>query len=294
MPHTFTRSFDVPYYECDAFGHLNNAVYLRYIQESAFSASADAGYDREAYQSMGRTWFIRETELDYLRPVKAEDTIDVRTWISGVRRVIVRREYELSNVATGELVAKGHTDWVFLNQKTGRPTTIPREIIDAYLPEDVAEESLKRHPFPPTPPPPNGIFKIQRKIEWRDIDAMQHLTNAAYLSYLEECGVRLLEAYGWPMSSLLEENTALVARRLRIEYLQPALFEDELEIATWIVNVRPATIKRYYTVSRLDDGTLLAQALTDWVMMDLQTERPMRIRPSFIEILAPNISQTLK
>jgi acyl-CoA thioester hydrolase len=294
MPHTYTRSFDVRHYECDAFGHLNNAVYLRYIQESAFSASADAGYDHETYQSMGRIWFIRDTQLDYLRPVKAEDSIEVKTWNSGVRRVIARREYELSNADTGDQVARGHSDWVFLNQETGMPATIPHEIIDTFFPEGLAKESLKRQPFPPTPPPPNGLFKIQRKIEWRDIDAMQHLTNAAYLSYLEECGVRLLEAYGWPMSNLLEENIALVARRLRIEYLQPALFEDELEIATWIVSVRPATIKRYYTVSRLDDGKLLAQALTDWVMIDLQTERPMRIRPSFIEILAPNISQTPK
>jgi acyl-CoA thioester hydrolase len=293
MPHTFTRSFDVRHYECDAFGHLNNAVYLRYIQESAFSASADAGFDHEAYQNLGRIWFIRETELDYLRPVKPADTINVRTWNSGVRRVIARREYELSNASSGELVAKGHSDWVFLNQETRTPATVPREIIDAFFPEGLPEQSLIRQPFPSVPPAPEGVFKIQRKIEWRDIDAMQHLTNAAYLSYVEECGVRLLEAYGWPMASLLEENIALVARRCRIEYLQPARFEDELEIATWIVKVRPATLKRYYTISKLEDGTLLAQMLTDWVMFDLKTERPQRILPSFIETITPNISQSL-
>ena len=49
MPLVHTRSFRVRYYECDAHNHLNNANYLKLMQEAAFEASAAVGYDRQKY-----------------------------------------------------------------------------------------------------------------------------------------------------------------------------------------------------------------------------------------------------
>ena len=43
MAHTYIHTIDVRHDECDVYGHLNNAVYLRYMQESAFRASEDVG-----------------------------------------------------------------------------------------------------------------------------------------------------------------------------------------------------------------------------------------------------------
>ena len=60
MPLTHTRTFRVRYYECDAHGHLNNANYLRYMQETAFDASEAAGYDLARYEAMERLWLVRE------------------------------------------------------------------------------------------------------------------------------------------------------------------------------------------------------------------------------------------
>jgi Acyl-ACP thioesterase len=49
MPLTHLEKFKVRYTECDQYGHVNNANYLRYMQEAAFGASADAGYDFARY-----------------------------------------------------------------------------------------------------------------------------------------------------------------------------------------------------------------------------------------------------
>ena len=51
MPLVHTRNFRVRHYECDAYGHLNNANYLRYMQEAAFDASAAAGYGMLRYEA---------------------------------------------------------------------------------------------------------------------------------------------------------------------------------------------------------------------------------------------------
>ena len=63
MPLIHTRTFHVRHYECDSFEHLNNANYLRYMQEVAFDASTAAGYDLARYTAIGHHWLIRETDI---------------------------------------------------------------------------------------------------------------------------------------------------------------------------------------------------------------------------------------
>lgn len=58
----YERPFRIRHYECDAYGHVNHANYLRYMQEAAFDASAAVGYDFEHYRAMGRLWLVRETD----------------------------------------------------------------------------------------------------------------------------------------------------------------------------------------------------------------------------------------
>jgi acyl-CoA thioesterase FadM len=74
MAHTYIHRLDIRYDECDVYGHLNNAVYLRYMQEAAFRASADVGLDAEAYEKMGRLWLIRGHDIEYLEPARAGET----------------------------------------------------------------------------------------------------------------------------------------------------------------------------------------------------------------------------
>jgi acyl-ACP thioesterase len=45
MTSRFTRRFPVRHYELDAYNHLNNVVYVQYMQETAVQASVQAGYD---------------------------------------------------------------------------------------------------------------------------------------------------------------------------------------------------------------------------------------------------------
>jgi acyl-CoA thioester hydrolase len=292
------RTFRVRHYECDAYGHLNQATYLRYMQEAAFDASAAAGYDLARYEVIGRHWLARETEIEYLRPLRYGDSVQVKTWVADFRRVRSRRAYEFRRfdpstrlrAGSGELVARAHTDWVFLDSATLRPVPIPREMMVAFFPDGLPEPAPPRPRFPSAPPPPPGVFRLRRRVEWRDIDLAQHVNNAVYLSYLEDCGVQVAVAHGWPMSRMKGEGFAIVARRHRIEYQQPAVLDDELELATWLSDVKRATVVRHYTVTRLSDGVLLVRARTLWVWVDVKTGRPIRIPDAFLADFAPNIA----
>ena len=52
MPLKHERLFRVRFYECDAYGHLNNSNYVRYMQETAFDASAAAGLSERSEPGM--------------------------------------------------------------------------------------------------------------------------------------------------------------------------------------------------------------------------------------------------
>lgn len=280
----------VRYDECDMYGHVNHAAYLRYMQEAAFAASAAVGYDPPRYEAIQRAWLVRESDVEYLAPLRYCDVVEVKTWVVDFRRVRSRRIYELRRKGSENLAARAITDWIFINRHSQRPTSIPQEVVAAYLPDGPPNDAPPRKPFPEAPPPPPGVFSQQRRVQWSDVDPTQHVNNAVYLSYLEDCAVRDAASRGWPMQRMLEEGGfAIVARRYRIEYRQQALLDDELEVATWISDVKRATAVRHYTIRRKRDGELLTRAWALWVWVDIQSGRPVRIPESFIADFSPNI-----
>jgi acyl-CoA thioester hydrolase len=238
---------------------------------------------------MERSWLIHDTEVEYLSQVRYGDSVEVTTWVADFRHVRSRRMYELRRAGTGEMVARGHTDWVFMNMATGRPAPIPPDLAAAFFPEGVPAEPVRREPFPAVSPPPPGVFCARRRVEWRDLDPAQHVNNAVYFSYMEDCAVQVAEAYGWPVARLVAERFAVLARRHRLEYLLPAVLGDELEVCTWVSDVRKATAVRHFRISRVQDGALLARAHTFWAWVDLDTGRPIRIPPTFLSDFGPNI-----
>lgn len=290
MPLTYERTFRVRHYECDAYGHVNNSNYLRYMQEAAFDASAAAGYDLRRYDEMNRLWLVRENTIDYLAPLRYGDTITVRTWVEDFRRSRSRRAYELTRDGGGEAIARGSTDWVFLDQESLRPARIPAEMMAAFFPEGAPDEAPRRSKFPEPPPPPPGVFRQRRRVEWRDIDMAGHVNNAVYLAYADDCGMQISVAYGWPEERMRAEGFGVVARQHRIEYKQPALLDDELEISTYVYNVRKATVTRYYRITRPADGALIAQVQTRYVWVNIETGRPIRVPEAFMDEFGPNIA----
>ena len=290
MPLIHERTFRVRHYECDAYGHVNHAHYLRYMQEAAMDATAAAGFDMDWYADNHRLWLIRETDITYLRPLQYGDTVIVKTWVEDFRRIRSRRVYELRLADSDEKVAQAATDWIYLDSQTNRPVRIPNVLIQAFFPEGLPEEAPRREPFPEAPPPPPGIFTIHHPVEWRDVDPAGHLNNANYMAYIENCTVQAAESFGWPMSRMMdEEGFGIIARRYRLEYIEPAVMGDTLAVSTYVSNVKRASAVRHNTIHRLRDNKLLARAHVLWAWLDLKKGRLTRIPIHFIKDFATNV-----
>jgi acyl-CoA thioester hydrolase len=260
------------------------------MQEPAFDASAAAGYDMQRFDEIQHHWLIRESQVEFLQPVRYDQKVAVTTWIADFRRVTSLRAYEFRLVETGELVARAFTDWVYLDTQRKRPASIPAALVQAFYPEGAPTDFPPRRPFPASPPPPPEVYRMQRQVKWQDIDALQHVNNAVYMDYVNECSLQVCNAHGWPWQRMVDESFAVYLRQARLQYLQPAVLGDELEVATWVSEVRRASSSRHYTLKRCSDGALLAQAylLSAWV--DLQTGLPIRIPQHMLADFSQNIA----
>ncbi len=281
MPLTHQRAFRIRHYECDVHGFARCASFLNYLQEAAFDASAAAGYDLARYASMGCHWLVRETDIQYRRALRYGESVQVKTWVADFRRVRSRRAYELRLAGSGELAAEASTDWVFLDTTNGRPVTIPRDMMEAFFPEGVPSEAPPRRRFPSATMPSPGTFMLERSVAWSDVDRAGHVNNAVYLVYVEDAEALVTAASGWPHPRMAEAGIALVARRHQIEYRQPAVLGDELELRVWLSDLGCGRGVWHHAITRAEDGARLAQALTHWECVDVETRRPVPLPHQF-------------
>ncbi len=291
MPVVHCEPFRAHYYECDAHGHLTQLSYLRWMQEAAYAASVAVGYDLARYTDLSHVWVIRETRLDHLRPVRYEDQIMVQTWVADFRRWHSQRRYDFIQAGSGEIAARASTDWVYLQLPSHRPATVPLDMQRAFCPEGNTTPDIPLGRFPAQPPAPPNAFSLHTRVDWPAIDTIWAVNNTMYLAYLEEAGLRLGEAIGWPMARTLAAGFGTVARQLRIEYRIPARLDDELDVTTWFSGVRPASALQHYGIYRAADRALLARARTRWVWIDLETRRPIHIPPDLLKALSTQVSQ---
>jgi len=118
-------SLRVRTYECDAYGHVNNANYLNYLEYARHEYLRDAGFDFAQATRAGYGVFIARIEIDYKLPALTDDVLTIKTWPvkKGAASGTVAQEISRG----GDLLAKAKVTWAFVDAKTGSPTRIPAE-----------------------------------------------------------------------------------------------------------------------------------------------------------------------
>ena len=120
--------------DIDAYDHVNNAVYLSWLDRAAWSHSAALGLPLERCVALRRGMAALRTEIDFVRAALAGDQVQVATWIAaGDGRLRVGRRFQVLRVADGETLARARTDYVCINLDTGKAVRMPPEFTRAYV-----------------------------------------------------------------------------------------------------------------------------------------------------------------
>jgi len=123
----YSYEFDIPTSAVDENGHVNNVMYVQWMQDAAVRHYESMGGTGPT-QAVGATWVVRSHSIEYLRPAFAGERIRVETWVANLRRVRSLRRYRFLRVADEILLVRGETDWVFVDANSGAPHAVPAEI----------------------------------------------------------------------------------------------------------------------------------------------------------------------
>jgi acyl-CoA thioester hydrolase len=283
MHNSYSRNFRVRWQECGAYGIVDPTHYIYFMQETFMAHSAEHGYTSESELSKGRAWVIRETEIEYLRPLRYGDTVRVSMQIGELRRISVTRFYEFHVEATGELVARSRSEFVCVNIEKQLPMAVPKDVITEFFPEGVPDKPLPRNRFPKATPPPSNVFKMRKRVEFRDLDILRHVNNATYLSYMITAEIEATVRGGLPWQLVMDSNEMNVARWSRVLYQGQARIEDELEITTHFSDLKPTGAVAHDSIVRVSDGAPIAQGHTRWIWINRETLKPTRMPPEVRE-----------
>ena len=116
--------------DIDELGHVNNAAWVRWIQDMATShwRAVAPPEHVEAY-----IWVVTRHEIDYLRAVGPGETVTGRTWVGEAPRgARFDRHVEFVG-ADGKPRVRARTTWAILDKATGRPLRVPPEVAAPFL-----------------------------------------------------------------------------------------------------------------------------------------------------------------
>jgi acyl-CoA thioester hydrolase len=107
------------------------------------------------------------------------------------------------------------------------------------------------------------------------IDENGHVNNVAYVQWMQDIAVEHYSSVGGVEAQ--GYDATWVVREHRIEYLLSAYSGEEIEVKTWVENIRRVRSLRKYEFIRKSDSKVLVKGETDWVFVDTKTGRPLPI-----------------
>jgi acyl-CoA thioester hydrolase len=117
-------------YECDGYNHVNNAVYLHYLETARYEMLKDINFDYKALIALGYGVFISRVEIEYKKPALADDEITIETW--PIKKGAVSGIFEQHIKRGEELLASARVTWVSVDSN-GAPKKLPPEFDVAGL-----------------------------------------------------------------------------------------------------------------------------------------------------------------
>ena len=111
--------------DIDEQGHVNNTVYLRWIQDVA-TAHWKSLASAQSQAAIG--WIVLRHEIDYKLPASFGDEIVLRTWVGQASRLKFERFTEVRRRIDNQLLSQARTLWVPIDVRTGKPTRVSAEL----------------------------------------------------------------------------------------------------------------------------------------------------------------------
>ena len=130
MTAAFEKTFTAEARHIDEMGHVNNAVWVQWIQDMAtahWAAVADPAHVADF------VWLVVRHEIDYRGNIEQGDRVTGRTWIEGEPRGAKSVRRVDFCTPDGKVIVSAATTWAMLHRASGRPARVRSDIIAPFL-----------------------------------------------------------------------------------------------------------------------------------------------------------------
>lgn len=119
--------------QIDELNHVNNAVYVQWMEDSAWQHSHSLGLGITRYEELDRGMAVLRHEIDYLASAHLGDELCMATWIVAPKnRLKMDRLFQLVRPADGVTLLRARTTFVCVQLSTGRPKRMPEAFLTGY------------------------------------------------------------------------------------------------------------------------------------------------------------------
>lgn len=114
--------------DIDELDHVNNVVYLGFVERIAREHASLLGFDFLSMKNMGGAFVARQHVITYLRPALLGEHLEIWTRIASVNGPRTVRETEIRR--DGQVLVTASTEWVWIDFETRRPKRVPSSFVD--------------------------------------------------------------------------------------------------------------------------------------------------------------------
>jgi acyl-CoA thioester hydrolase len=127
---TFELALTATAEHIDELGHVNNAVWVQWIQKVAV-----AHWDSVALQAHKDAyyWVVVRHEIDYLRPAREGDLVIARTWVADAPQGARFERFVEFTGPDGKVCVRARTQWAIIDKALGRPIRVPSDVVAPFV-----------------------------------------------------------------------------------------------------------------------------------------------------------------
>jgi acyl-CoA thioester hydrolase len=134
-----------------------------------------------------------------------------------------------------------------------------------------------------------GRFRVSERVRWSDVDLAGIIRYGAYVRFFEIAETELLRAAGFPYTELFDRFDFWLPRaQLHLEFRQPALLDEQLDVEIWIAHVGTSSMRLRFEMRKgTPERELTAEGYLVVVAVARGDLRPIPLPPEFVAGLAP-------
>lgn len=126
----FQSTHKVRAYECDFYGHVNNAIYLNYLEFARMEVLEALGLSLRKLKEQDVALVIYRIDISYKFPAVLDDILQIRTTVKSHTNTVCTFRQEICRSGDEKLLAEADVTWVCTNLQ-GRPIRIPQNMRNA-------------------------------------------------------------------------------------------------------------------------------------------------------------------